>query len=42
MKMSARRALSGLAAMPLVLALTSIASAQSPADFYKGKTVDLQ
>ena len=41
MRISARRALSGLAAMPLVLALTSIASAQSPAEFYKGKTVDL-
>src|SRR5258705_9578828 len=41
MKTAARRALSGLAAMPLVLALTAIAGAQSPADFYKGKTVDL-
>jgi hypothetical protein len=34
MKMSTRRALSGLAAMPLALALTSIAHAQSPAEFY--------
>src|SRR5215510_9450705 len=41
MKTSARHALIGLAAMPLAFALTSIAGAQSPADFYKGKTVDL-
>jgi tripartite-type tricarboxylate transporter receptor subunit TctC len=41
MKTAARRALSGLAAMPLALTLSSIASAQSPADFYKAKTVDL-
>jgi tripartite-type tricarboxylate transporter receptor subunit TctC len=41
MKTVARRALGGLAAMVVSLTLNSLARAQSPADFYKGKTVDL-
>jgi tripartite-type tricarboxylate transporter receptor subunit TctC len=41
MRMTARRIVRGLMGVPLALVLTSTAGAQSPADFYKGKTVDL-
>ncbi len=41
MRITVRRIVRGLMATPLALVLTSTGHAQSPAEFYKGKTVDL-